>query len=165
MTNEELHWLAGWLEGEGSFYFIDVNNDNNKSPRVCVTGFSVDKDSIEKVAALMGASIYFHKAHVRKNTDYVCKGGWRAHLEGQKAVDLMTVLLPLMGKRRSEQIKAALIAWENRRNKPVAKLCACGCGRAVFGGPRVLYSKEPGAWCGQRAYRERRKAENAEVRA
>jgi hypothetical protein len=72
-----------------------------------------DKDIIERVAALMRIS-------------YCCKAnGSREHwkpvyalrLRGERAVELMRVLRPLMGRRRQEQIDEAVATWAPRQNR------------------------------------------------
>jgi hypothetical protein len=148
MTPHELHWLAGWLEGEGTFYFTKAKS----SPTVVIQVFSIDFDIIEKAASLMGGKIYSIKPRARS------QGGFRVHLESLPAVELMNELLPLMGVRRRAQIEIALEGWLNRPNKPVNKLCACGCGREVFGRPRLIYARRDTGACAMRAFRSRQKA-------
>lgn len=148
MTNEELHWLAGWLEGEGTFYFTLTKS----SPTVIIQVFSVDRDVLERGASLMGAKIYYIKPRGRSQE------GYRAHLESLPAVELMRKLLPLMGARRTIQIGIALEAWRTRPNKPTQRLCACGCGREIFGRPRILYAQRETGACAMRAFRARQRA-------
>lgn len=50
MTQIELAWLAGWLEGEGSFYYI-LSHGN--SPRILIQVFSTDIDVLQKASRLM----------------------------------------------------------------------------------------------------------------
>jgi len=147
MTPQELGWLAGWLEGEGTFYYTK----SKSSPTVIIQVFSVDLDVIEKAAALMRGKIYFIKARGPSQS------GYRIHLESLPAVELMQNLLPFMGKRRTAQIELALEGWRTRPNKPVEKLCACGCGRAVFGRPRIIYARRETGACAMMAFRARQK--------
>lgn len=50
MTTEELHWLAGWLEGEGSFL-----RGSPSKPNSCrITAGITDKDIAEKVGKIFG---------------------------------------------------------------------------------------------------------------
>lgn len=147
MSPEELCWLAGWLEGEGTFYFTK----SKSSPTVIVQVFSIDYDVIERAALLMGAKIYSIKPRGHS------QGGFRANLESGPAADLMEKLLPLMGIRRKAQIKLALEGWSTRSNRPVNKLCACGCGREVYGRPRLIYARRETGACAMVAYRARQK--------
>ena len=157
MTNEEIAWLAGWLEGEGTFYFTDYMRKRT-TPKLVIQVFSTDRDVIEKAAKLVDGHIY--NVVPRQHPDgWNSAPGWRLSLERKPAYDLMKQILPFMGIRRSEQIRKAMESWENRRNKPIEKFCACGCGRKVFGGPRVLYARgnKDGGACAQNAYRQRQK--------
>jgi CMP-N-acetylneuraminic acid synthetase len=101
MTNEELCWLAGWLEGEGSF----ASGTSNLT-RCQVRGVSTDKDVIEKVAALMGCTSFKQNRRTQDKAHW--KDTYRAILCGQKAFDLMARLYPLMCERRQQQIKKAM---------------------------------------------------------
>lgn len=154
MTPTELAWLAGWLEGEASFYYI-LSHGN--SPRIIVQVFSTDIDVLQKASALMGAkNIINIPPRECRGTQWQSKGGWRTEVQGEAAAELMRKLLPFMGVRRTEQITGALEKWEARPTKPVEKLCACGCGRTLFGGSRMIYARRNGV-CAQRAYKARRK--------
>lgn len=158
MTQIELAWLAGWLEGEASFYYI-LSHGN--SPRIVVQVFSTDLDVLQKASALMGAkNIITIPPRDCRGTQWKSKGGWRTEVQGDAAANLMRELLPFMGARRTEQITAALEKWEARPTKPVEKLCACGCGRTVFGGSRLIYARRNGV-CAQRAYKARQKEKAA----
>ncbi len=150
MTDLELHWLAGWLEGEGTFYFQPQRNC------LSIQAFSVDKDVIEKAARIAEGGVYFIKPRFHVAGGWDSQAGWRLSLERKAAADLIYRLLPFMGSRRREQMQKALDGWENRSNKPIEKPCACGCGRTVFGGPRVKHARQSA--CGQRAYRQRKAA-------
>src|ERR1700745_1969177 len=103
----DLAWLAGLLEGEGSF----MMNRNIKFgklyyyPKV-VVGMT-DEDIIQRAASIFGTSVYMlPKIDNRKQA-------WRAQLGGAKAAVLMQLLLPQMGIRRSKKIQEILLAYGN----------------------------------------------------
>jgi hypothetical protein len=89
---------------------------------------------------------------------WTSKGGHRTEVQAEAAASLMRELLPLMGERRSQKIRETLEAWEARPSKPILKLCACGCGRAVFGGRRIMYARRETNACAMAAFRQRQKA-------
>lgn len=155
MTKLELAWLAGWLEGEGTFYYHMPKSGD--SPRIAIQAFSVDLEPIEKVANLMGARIYGIKPRPCRGTQWTSHGGLRVELQQEPAAALMRELLPLMCSRRAKQITDALAAWETRANKPKDKPCACGCGRMIYGGPRMLYARGKTGACAMRAFRARQR--------
>lgn len=136
MSPVEIAWLAGLLEGEGSFVTGPPSKPNQ--PRIAVE--MKDRDIIERIALYFGVT-YIHNRPA--------KGKWsecfRITLKGQKAVDLMIKLRPLMGERRKSQIDRAItshkpgIAGEDARklskeqwtkltqraqNEPISKLAA-----------------------------------------
>lgn len=105
MTEQELYWLAGLLEGEGSFMLGPPSAPNKVSIALSMT----DEDVVARVASIWGITYN----NVRR--EYYERMGWRpaffVHLRGKRAVELMQRLLPLMGKRRQEQIKRALASY------------------------------------------------------
>lgn len=102
MNVQMLHWLAGLLEGDGSFYYQDKGSPNIKLSMT-------DRDVVKKAAQIMGASLLgpYNQRGGRKRM-------WIANLSGQKALDMMEILLPMMGKRRTTRIKSIQLACENR---------------------------------------------------
>lgn len=110
MKEQDLYWLAGLLEGEGSFMAGPPSSPNQ--PRVAVQ--MTDRDVIARVANLFGV-VYFQARQDSRNP------AWKVYfgvcLKGRPAVDLMTLLRPLMGGRRQCQIDLALASFENRAPK------------------------------------------------
>jgi hypothetical protein len=103
LSSRELYWLAGWLEGEGSF--LRPPPSDRRRPRIA--GTSRDYDVVAEVGRL------FKVAPVRKSERRHRPGwspAWCAVATGRRAVFLMQSLEPLMGARRSQQIDRALNA-------------------------------------------------------
>jgi hypothetical protein len=103
MTEHDLHWLAGLLEGEGAFF----KGPPSKShvPRVAIE--STDEDVVARVASLCGAT--YHRPKKRQEH---WKQSYRVVLKGKRAVELMRLLYPLMGIRRRQQIDVALQSYK-----------------------------------------------------
>lgn len=95
MTRDDLIWLAGLLEGEGTF-----DAQRGKYPRVRVG--MVDRDVVGRAATLMGTRV---RLSLKKAPN---RPMWHADIQGPKAADLMEALLPYMGARRSATIAAIL---------------------------------------------------------
>jgi len=97
----ELVWLAGLLEGEGYFGMIK-NHTGGKVYRYARVGVTMtDRDVIERVARLWQTKVFVVKpSGVSKKTAY------RAHIFGQRAVQLMRRLFSHMGERRQRQMTA-----------------------------------------------------------
>jgi hypothetical protein len=97
----ELVWLAGLLEGEGTF--IDQRTGTNTGGSGLVRIGMNDLDVVEKAALLMKGEIKVH-VDLRPNHQihYYCV------VSGIRARELMTAVLPYMGKRRSAAITALL---------------------------------------------------------
>lgn len=88
-------WLAGLLEGEGTF---DMHR--GKYPRVRVG--MTDRDVVGRAATLMGSNVTL-RLH-----DRPAKATWHAEVSGVKAVQVMEAILPTMGARRSGVIATVL---------------------------------------------------------
>jgi len=102
IDEKTLYWLAGYLEGEGSFMKGSPSNPNQ--PIIVVS--STDEDVIQKVAQLFGRR--YQKISNERQTERGWKPAFAVRLRGTKAVELMRKLLPIMGERRQAQIKKAL---------------------------------------------------------
>lgn len=104
MTVLDIAWLAGYLEGEGCFRIHSSLRDRPNalgSPSVKVD--ATDEDIIRRAASIMGVNrIYTRQPKMPRKKVYTVE----AH--GQRALDIMTALLPYMGVRRSVAIKEVI---------------------------------------------------------
>jgi hypothetical protein len=102
----ELAWLAGILEGEGSFVVCRRTRHRKSGPwtqtsiRVCLS--MTDEDIVVRAAELMGTSYWADG----KRDGF--KQRFTTHLSGPEGVRLMKFLRPFMGLRRQAQIDKAL---------------------------------------------------------
>lgn len=99
ISREDLLWLSGLLEGEGSFMAGPPSSPS--SPRVSVQ--MTDEDIVERISTLLGTSYRQTKRRVAHH-----KQSFMITLSGRRAVALMRSLYDLMGKRRKEQIYRAI---------------------------------------------------------
>lgn len=104
MSEHELHWLAGWLEGEGSFLAPPPSKPN--LPRI--SGQARDKDVVAEVGRLLQIKPVFDPSGPFRNPNW--SPMWRVLVQGRRAITLMLALEPLMGQRRGEKIRAAITA-------------------------------------------------------
>ena len=132
----EIAWLAGLLEGEGSFQTINswVNGKAYRYPKITVN--MTDLDVIEHVARLFGTKVYVMPIYVREGYAPP-KQQWRATSTGKRAAEWMRKLYPYLGSRRQARIDevlaeyAALEPTESRRQKACSEAAA---GRTRVGG-------------------------------
>lgn len=116
MTETELHWLAGYLDGEGCFTFQQSPTHggryHNRKWRIAVT--SVDQDLIEHAARLMGSTVYGPKKRPAPRQPI-----WQTSLQRrEEVVPLLQRLRPLMSKRRQAKIDELLAAHEQYPVRP-----------------------------------------------
>jgi len=99
VSGTDLHWLAGLLEGEGSFL-----KGPPSAPRHPVLALQMtDEDVVARVAAMFGRKAScWQPRQARWQRTFVVR------VTGAKAAAWMTALRPLMGQRRRGQIDRAL---------------------------------------------------------
>lgn len=101
---QELAFVAGVLEGEGSFL-----STPDGRPRVSMR--MTDVDVVRRVAAVIGG-------RVTGPYDYGNKPLWQTGVQDSaRAAGVMMTLWPFMGERRQEQIAGALKKWRKRTPK------------------------------------------------
>lgn len=111
MTEVEIAWLAGLLEGEGSFLFAPPSSPN--CPRLVIS--MTDLDVIEKVARCFGVQ---YIKNDRRNPEK-WKTSYLVQLSGHSAMNMMRLVYPHMGERRKKRIEEILEKYQNikPRNK------------------------------------------------
>lgn len=72
-----------------------------------------DKDIIQRVADILGVKSFWTRQPARPGW----KVSYQLTVNGQRAVDLMMRIRPMMGERRREQIDAAVSGWAPRKIK------------------------------------------------
>ena len=99
VESTDLHWLAGLLEGEGSFLVGPPS-----APRYPVLALQMtDEDVVARVATMFGRKLgRWQSRHAREQPVFLVR------ITGAKAVAWMTTLRPLMGERRRAQIDRAV---------------------------------------------------------
>ncbi len=112
MKDTDLAWLAGFFEGEGCF-FLGSGKQRPKAVRISASLVSVDRDVLEKAAALMGTVV-----QTPNRRTVTGKQVYTVWLSSTKAVDLMKQLLPHMGDRRSKKIREIIEAEKTRPGCP-----------------------------------------------
>lgn len=121
MIRRELHldmrqlaWLAGLLEGEGTFV-----KGSPAKPRRPVTAIGmVDRDIIERVCDLWGTRLYTHIPKVERY-----KQVYHIAVYGDAARAIMGDIAPLMGARRGERIAALAGEYGQLRLLSEARAC------------------------------------------
>ena len=104
LSPEKFYWLAGWLEGEGSFCGPPPSDPR----RVRILGCTTDEDVAELVGRLLRVSPTF--SHTKACREKGWSPTWKILKRGSGAVELMQSLHALMGERRKGQIERALAA-------------------------------------------------------
>lgn len=104
---DDIVWLAGYLEGEGSFCFFNRSGDNSHLKKFVISVSSTDKDIIERVGKLFNCYVNTGLYHQKMGYKTTYKSG----ITGKKAIGWMMTLYSLMGERRKLQIKKTILEW------------------------------------------------------
>jgi len=105
ISGRDLAWLAGLMEGEGSFF-----PGPPSSPRMPVIQVAMtDRDVLERAGLLLGRRVLDLPTRKRH-----WKASYSITIRGARAVAWMQLLHPLVGRRRREQIERALASYEPR---------------------------------------------------
>ena len=129
----ELYWIAGFLEGEGSF--------TRCGGTISVSAAQVQRQPLEKMQNLLGGNInqYFSK-------HYTLGYAYRWQNYGVKAEELMKILFPLMSPKRQGQIALCLSWYDSRpgRNwiKSGRKFCRKGLHPWIPENIMMVYGKQ-----------------------
>ena len=101
INERDLYWLAGLLEGEGSFTTAGRRGRSTRQP-VIALGMT-DEQPVKRAAQLMGSSVYSYQPR-RPNS----KRNYQMRVNGKNAVPWLLVLKPLLSPRRQSQIDHCL---------------------------------------------------------
>jgi hypothetical protein len=97
---EKLTWLAGVLEGHGSYFQPPYKYPNNV-PKIVI--ILTDREVIDEVAEMFGVSVYT----LPRQPDWR-KDRYRVMFSGEAAVEWMNALYPHLKSRKRYQIDKAL---------------------------------------------------------
>lgn len=148
LTDIDLGWVAGFIEGEGSFQWARV------TPSVTVS--QVQREPLEKLLKLCGGNIY----HISRKTDAAKWSDYdRWYIYGDGAYELIRLIYPLLSPRRKEQAKVIYTKRYRQINKPKIQKTHCDHGH-VLTADNILKSSR-----GDRACRICHKKQNNEYSA
>lgn len=104
IADANVAWLAGLLEGEGSFTLSHPNSPDRR-PQLRVALKMKDKDVVERAAALFPSGSAVIAAPDSRENKSDC---WAKSWNGADAAFVMDCILPYMGQRRSAKIRELL---------------------------------------------------------
>ena len=99
----DIHWAAGFLEGEGTFGFY--------VRKPVASAEQVQKEPIDRLKKIFGGSLRIRITKRKSNEQD--RFVWTAH--GGRAIGVMLTLFCLMSLKRKTQIKKALYKWRDSR--------------------------------------------------
>lgn len=99
---EKLCWLAGLLEGEGTFLKPPPSSPNKIAIQLEMT----DRDVVESAAMIFGSKVFVCGRRASHH-----KTSFKTGVVSGRAASWMLKVRPLMGSRRKEQIDAALSCY------------------------------------------------------
>lgn len=133
----ELYWAAGFIEGEGCFYY---HPDRGKWT---VSATQNTKEPLERLVAIFGGWLNMRPAKPPRlpNDHFI----WMVH--GPRAIGIAMTLYRLMSPRRQAKIRLMLQAWNsNRRGTKYRTHCPRG---HEYSGWNVIVVKTKGGGNGR----------------
>jgi hypothetical protein len=128
ISDLDLHWLAGLLEGEGTFLAGPPS-----APRSPVIQFwMTDRDVVERAAAMLDSAVTIVRPR-RANW----KTAYAVRVSGSRAVVWMRRLRRLMGTRRRAQIDRAVASYGPDPRRVLDDVRAMDALRRLAGGETV----------------------------
>lgn len=113
MELDPLYWLAGILEGEGTFLSGPPSKPNSPIVRVRMT----DRDVVARAAALLHRAVTPTRARKAHH-----KPAFVTQIKGIAAVALMAAVRPVLGPDRQAQVDRALARWAPCRVRPTTTI-------------------------------------------
>jgi|SRR5208282_3534161 len=108
LTTADLHWAAGFIEGEGSF--------SRGGSGITMGANQVQKEPLEKLQRLFGGCLHLNAP--KRPTHQPC---WQWTLGSRAAAATMMTLYILMSTRRRQQIEKRLLTWRLTSSRPSRK--------------------------------------------
>jgi hypothetical protein len=150
MILQDIYWLAGLLEGEGSF----VAHRRSTKRGIVISLKMTDRDVVERAQRILGACAVYEVA-IRPPSK---KPSFAINISGRHAAGWMMILYQFMGERRRAKIVECLQFWKSMRHYQPGKF---GVKRYLTGGSfNPEYDRQWGA-----QYRARKKAQQMEAEA
>jgi hypothetical protein len=100
---KDLHWAAGFLEGEGCFGSRKRKQKRGNTWYLRVTAGQVNKEPLERVQKMFGGVM-----RLRKKAKAHHKDCWIWYTDGSRARGIALTLYPLMSSLKQAQIRRGL---------------------------------------------------------
>lgn len=112
IDSTDLAWVAGLLEGEGSFTYQGIGTKRN----IAVLCHMTDRDVLERLQQKLGVGRLYGPYRNGK-PDQGWKPRYMYSARGKFAYDIMKAILPLMCARRSARIRELLTGYDSVESK------------------------------------------------
>ena len=109
---EDLTWIAGIIEGEGS---LSHNKTASGLYSPLITVAMTDKDIVERFARLLGGYTVGKARSGEAEWYYGRQTQWRCAVGGKAAMFLAMIIYPWMGERRRKRIRQM---WQDYQQLP-----------------------------------------------
>lgn len=107
-TSEEVSWVAGFMEGEGSF--------NSSGRSFEIGAYQSNIEPLEKLKSIMGGEIYKTKARNGRNVNSKESYAWRA--SGRVAIFVCLHIYEHLSEKRKRAIENRLQKLAKRKYEP-----------------------------------------------
>lgn len=119
LTEIELGWVAGFLEGEGSFMY-------HHSPTVCAS--QVQREPLERLETYFGGNTILKRPNKDQANQQPC---WYWYAGSYHAIVIMELVYDLMSPKRKQQIDACFARWKTTKKYREQGADACLIGHKL----------------------------------
>lgn len=123
ISPKEIGWIAGFMEGEGSFTYGNRGN-------IACCAAQKQLEPLERLHNLVGGKVY----------KYDRINSWR--LNGSNAISLMMTLYGLMSPKRQQKIKECINYWHTKPISTWYKAEIRGLPRGSLGHTKGFYQRQ-----------------------
>jgi hypothetical protein len=123
---KSIAWLAGVLEGEGTFGFHGARGNSAGTPKIAVQ--MTDEDVVARVARMFGRPC--NGPYGPYTTQKLA--AWQTMVTGSDAVGWMFAVYQFMGERRKKKIEETISKWKTQRVIRPGRTPACHANERYF---------------------------------
>lgn len=112
---KDIYWLAGILEGEGSFSVL-FHKKTGRPFRFVISVGSTDKEVIMKISTILRGYVRINNIESRVTKGIGSKTIYKTNVTGNLAIQWIMTLYSFMCSRRKIRMLEIINVWKNSKN-------------------------------------------------
>jgi hypothetical protein len=151
MDTKQIAWMAGLIEGEGTFsinggsVYITKRGEHKKYKTPQIQIAMSDRDVVERVARTWKKTLRGPYDKGLGLSGLPNKPSWYTSVCGSRAIGWMMTLYPFLGERRREKVRDVVAEWRASDVVKSKRQAFCADGHKFRDDGKC-------AWCGRKSY-------------